>query len=52
MNFAKLPLTYIFDLRALPLWLLIAVTVAALASLVPARSAARLSVRETLAFEG
>ena len=52
MNFAKLPLTYVFDLRALPLWLTIAVVVSALASLLPARSAARLSVRETLAYEG
>jgi putative ABC transport system permease protein len=52
MNFAKLPLSYVFDLRALPLWLTIAVVVSALSSLVPARAAARLSVRETLAYEG
>lgn len=52
MNFAKLPLSYVFDLRALPLWLLIAIVVSALSSLIPARSAARLSVRETLAYEG
>jgi putative ABC transport system permease protein len=52
MNFAQLPLTYVFDLAALPLWLLIAVVVSALSSLVPARAAARLSVRETLAYEG
>jgi putative ABC transport system permease protein len=52
MNFAKLPLTYVFDLRALPLWLLIAIIVSALSSLIPARAAARLSVRETLAYEG
>jgi putative ABC transport system permease protein len=52
MNFAQLPLTYVFDLRALPLWLLIAIVVSALSSLIPARAAARLSVRETLAYEG
>lgn len=52
MNFAKLPLTYVFDLRALPLWLTIAIVVSALSSLIPARAAARLSVRETLAYEG
>ncbi len=52
MNFAKLPLSYVFDLTALPLWLVIIVTVAALASFVPARGAARLSVRETLAYDG
>jgi putative ABC transport system permease protein len=52
MNFAQLPLTYVFDLRALPLWLAIAIGVSALSSLIPARAAARLSVRETLAYEG
>jgi putative ABC transport system permease protein len=52
MNFAQLPLTYVFDLRALPLWLFIAIVVSALSSLIPARAAARLSVRETLAYEG
>ncbi len=51
MTFAKLPLTYIYDLRAPLLWLVIVVAVAALASLLPARSAARLAVRETLAYE-
>lgn len=52
MNFAKSPLSYVFDLRALPLWMVIIVLVAALASLVPARGAARLSVHETLAYDG
>jgi putative ABC transport system permease protein len=51
MTFAQLPLSYIFDLRAPLFWLLIIVTVSALASLVPARSAASISVRETLAYE-
>jgi putative ABC transport system permease protein len=52
MTFAKLPLDYIFDLRALPLWLVIAVVVAVLSSMLPARGAARMSVRETLTYEG
>ena len=52
MNFAQSPLTYVFDLSALPLWLLIATVVSGLSSLIPARAAARLSVRETLAYEG
>jgi putative ABC transport system permease protein len=51
MNFAKLPLSYIYDLRAPGLWLLIVVVVSALASLIPAQGAARVSVRETLAYE-
>lgn len=40
MTFAKQPLTYIYDLRAPALWLVIIVVVAALASRVPAASAA------------
>jgi putative ABC transport system permease protein len=51
MNFAKLPLKYVYDLRAPLLWLVIVVVVAALASLLPAYSATRLAVRETLAYE-
>jgi putative ABC transport system permease protein len=51
MNFARLPLSYVYDLRAPLLWLVIVVVVAALASLLPAYSAARLAVRETLAYE-
>ncbi|MCB0089682.1 MAG: FtsX-like permease family protein, partial [Caldilineaceae bacterium] len=51
MTFAKLPLTYVFDLRAPLFWFLIVVVVSALASLLPARNAANLSVRETLAYE-
>ena len=51
MTFAKLPLDFVYDWRAPLLWLGIVVVVAALASLVPARSAARLAVRETLAYE-
>lgn len=49
--FAKLPLSYIFDLRAPIFWLLIVVIVSSIASLIPARSAAQISVRETLAYE-
>lgn len=51
LTFAKLPLSYIFDLRAPIFWLIIVVGVSALASLIPARNAASLSVRETLAYE-
>jgi putative ABC transport system permease protein len=51
MTFAKLPLTYIYDLRAPLLWLVIVAVVAALASLLPARNAAHLAVRETLSYE-
>ncbi|MEM7134634.1 MAG: FtsX-like permease family protein [Chloroflexota bacterium] len=51
MTFAKLPLSYLFDLSAPLLWLVIVVAVSSLASLIPARNAASLSVRETLAYE-
>ena len=51
MSFVKLPLSYAFDWRAPLLWIVIVVVIAALSSLLPAWSAARLSVRETLAYE-
>lgn len=51
MVFAKQPLTYIYDGRGPLFWLIIVMAVAAIASLVPARNAANLLVRETLAYE-
>ncbi|HRW08436.1 MAG TPA: FtsX-like permease family protein, partial [Caldilineaceae bacterium] len=51
MVFTKQPLHYIYDGRGPFLWLGIIMTVAALASLVPANNAANLLVRETLAYE-
>ncbi len=49
MVFTKEPLTYIYELRGPLFWLIIALIVAALASLLPARNVANLSVREMLA---
>ena len=51
LNFARLPLTYVFDLRAPFLWLAIVALIAVLASVVPARNAANIPVREALAYE-
>jgi putative ABC transport system permease protein len=51
MNFARLPLTYVYDLAAPLLWLFIVVVIALLAAIAPARSAASIPVRETLAYE-
>ena len=51
MTFIKQPLTYIYDPRGPLFWLIIVICVATLASLIPARNAANLSVRETLAYE-
>ncbi|MEZ4729529.1 MAG: ABC transporter permease [Caldilineaceae bacterium] len=51
MTFTKQPLTYIYDPRGPLFWFMIVIAVSALASLVPARNAAELSVRETLAYE-
>ena len=45
------PLSYVFNPSAPLLWLLIIVLIAAMASAIPARSAAGLSVRETLSYE-
>lgn len=51
MTFTKQPLTYIYDPRGPLFWFVIVIVVSALASLIPARNAAELSVRETLAYE-
>lgn len=50
MAFLRAPLHYSFALGGAGLWLLIALGLAALASLLPARSAARLTVRDALAY--
>ena len=49
--FTRSPLSYIFDVRAPLLWLLIVILVATLACMAPARNAVRLSVKETLAHD-
>ena len=45
------PLSYTFSLPSVVLWFVVAMLLAALASFVPARSAARLTVREVLSYE-
>jgi putative ABC transport system permease protein len=51
MSFVKLPLSYMFDWRAPLMWIGIVVVIASLSSMLPAYSAVRMSVRETLAYE-
>ncbi|MBK8986244.1 MAG: FtsX-like permease family protein [Chloroflexi bacterium] len=46
-----MPIVYIFSLSGLGLWLVGALLLATIASLLPARSAVRLTVRDTLAYE-
>jgi putative ABC transport system permease protein len=45
------PLTYSYSMQGLWLWLFIVVILSILASLIPARTASRLTVREVLAYE-
>ncbi len=45
------PVTYIFSTRGMFVWLVIALVLAVIASLVPARNAVRLTVRDVLAYE-
>jgi len=45
------PLSYTFSITGALLWLAIAIGLSTLASLLPARSASRISVREVLAYE-
>ncbi len=49
--FVRAPLVYAFSMLGLLLWLVIVVVFSVLASLLPARRAWRLSVREVLAYE-
>jgi putative ABC transport system permease protein len=47
----KIGLDYIYSLNGLGMWLVIASVLAVLASLLPARNASRVSVRNVLAYE-
>lgn len=47
----RTPLIHIFPLSGLLIWLAVILVLASAASIIPARNAARLSVRETLAYE-
>ena len=47
----KAPLAWTFSVAGVLLWLAIVVVISVLASLLPARGAWRLSVREVLAYE-
>jgi putative ABC transport system permease protein len=49
--FTDTPLSYTFSAPGLLIWLGIVLTLAALASFLPAWNAARLTVREVLAYE-
>jgi len=50
--FLQMPLDFVFSLRGLAIWLGVVVILAALASFLPAWNAARLTVRDVLAYEG
>lgn len=47
----KVPLQFTFSVQGLILWLVVVLVIAALASLIPARSAIRLTIRDVLAYE-
>jgi putative ABC transport system permease protein len=47
----KIGLDYVYSLQGLGMWLVIASVLAVLASLLPARNASRVSVRDVLAYE-
>jgi putative ABC transport system permease protein len=46
-----IPIMYVFSYQGLWVWLVVALLLAALASLLPARNAVRLTVRDVLAYE-
>lgn len=47
----NVPLTHIFPMQGLAIWLGLILVLAVLASIIPARSASRLVIRETLTYE-
>ncbi len=47
----NVPLTHVFPWQGLAMWLLFILVLAILASIIPARSASRLIIRETLTYE-
>jgi putative ABC transport system permease protein len=49
--FFERPLPFSFSLAGVIIWLLLVLVISAVASLLPARRAARISVREALAYE-
>ena len=49
--FIQMPLDYVFSLPGLLIWLGVVVVLAALASFLPAWNAARVTVRDVLAYE-
>ena len=51
MAFFQIPLSHVFAYDTIFLWLAIVLILSALASIWPARSASKLTVRETLAYE-
>lgn len=51
MAFMKVPLNYEFSLLGVAIWFVAVIAIAALASLLPALKAAKLSVREILTYE-
>ncbi|NDJ34364.1 MAG: FtsX-like permease family protein, partial [Chloroflexi bacterium] len=51
LAFAGEPLTFTFSLMGALVWLVLVIVIAAVSSYLPARRAAQLSVRETLAYE-
>jgi len=49
--FLRLPLSYVFSIGGVFIWLSVVVLLAAAASFIPARQAARITVRDALAYE-
>jgi putative ABC transport system permease protein len=49
--FLKAPLSHVFSMEGVLLWLVVVIVLSGLASFLPARSASRLTVRQVLAYE-
>lgn len=51
LTLVKTPLVYTFPMSGVTLWLFLSIGIAIIASLVPARNAARISIREAITYE-
>jgi putative ABC transport system permease protein len=47
----NVPLGYVFSMEGLVIWVMVVIFLSALASILPARNAVRLTVRDILAYE-
>ena len=51
ISLLTVPMVYVFSVQGLVIWLVVVLVLSTIASLLPARNAVRLTVRDVLAYE-